>query len=36
MKWVASMKKGSTLISGNAAKERILFFDKQRAIIDRL
>jgi hypothetical protein len=34
--WVTSMKRCSILISGNAAKERILFFDKQREIVDKL
>jgi hypothetical protein len=34
--WVRSMRRRSTLISGNAAKERIVFFDRQRAIIDTL
>jgi hypothetical protein len=34
--WVNSMKRCSTLISDNAARERILFFDKQRAIVDKL
>jgi hypothetical protein len=36
IRWVRNMKRCSTLISGNAAKERTLFFDKQRAIIDAL
>jgi hypothetical protein len=34
--WVNSLKRCSVLISDNAAKERILFFDKQRAIVNTL
>jgi hypothetical protein len=34
--WVTAMKRCSTLISGNAAKERILFFDQQQRMVDTI
>ncbi|MDH6303623.1 hypothetical protein M2459_000443 [Parabacteroides sp. PF5-5] len=34
--WVKSLKRCSTLISGTGERERILFFDQQRAIVDNL
>lgn len=32
--WIKSMKKVATLISGSGEKERILFFEKQHAMVD--
>lgn len=34
--WIISMKKVSTLISGSGEKERILFFEEQRKIVNNI
>ena len=34
--WIKSMKRSSTLVSGTGERERIIFFDQQRRIVDTL
>ena len=35
-RWILSLKRLSTLMSGAGERERILFFDEQRRILERL